>query len=166
MSDENLHSQNARTLLNTGECSFSKAKGTKKAQFATLILAAYTHPSLNLSKILIKVKKQEHHSLQYHNIAEAPEPEKVRCSEISVSSDLNPEKYQFCTKFTSYTTFMFCILRLQLRVNPSYQYRERSLILFSFYSQNFLWNFRSLRYFYSWGQFLNPVLNVSSCIYM
>ena len=166
MSDENLHSQNARTLLNTGECSFSKAKGTKKGQFATLILAAYTHPSLNLSKILMKVKKQEHHSSQYHNIAEAPEPENVRCSGINVSSNLNPEKYQFCTKFTSYTTFMFCILRLQLRVNPSYQYRERSLILFSFYSQNFLWNFRSVRYFYSWGQFLNPVLNVSSCIYM
>ena len=145
LSDENLHSQNARTLLNRGECSFSKANGTKKAQFATLILAAYTHPSLNLSNILIKVKKQKHHSSQYHNIAEAPEPENVRCSGINVSSDLNPEKYQFCTKFTSYTTFMFCVLRLHLRVNPSYQYREGSLILFFFYSQNFLWNFRPLR---------------------
>ena len=92
MSDENLHSQNARTLLNTGECSFSKAKGTKKAQFATLILAAYTHPSLNLSKVPIKVKKQEHHSSQYHNITEAPEPGNVRCSGMNVGSDLNPEK--------------------------------------------------------------------------
>lgn len=32
----------ARTLLNTGECSFSKANGTKKAHFATLILVVYT----------------------------------------------------------------------------------------------------------------------------
>ena len=143
--DENLHSQNARTLLNRGECSFSKAKGTKKAQFATLILAAYTHPSLNLSKILMKVKKQEHHSSQYHNIAEAPEPGIVRCSGINVSSDLNPEKYQFCTKFTSYTTSMFRILRLHIRVSPSYQYRERSLIFFSFYIPNFLWNSRPQR---------------------
>ena len=145
MSDENLHSQNARTLLNTGECSFSKAKGTKKAQFATLILAAYTHPSLNLSKVPIKVKKQEHHSSQYHNITEAPEPGNVRCSRINVSTDLNPEKYQFYTNFTSYITSMFCILRLHIRVSPSYQYRERSLILFSFYNPNFLWNSGPLR---------------------
>ena len=145
MSDENLHSQNARTVLNTGESSFSKAKGTKKAQLATLISAAYTHPSLNLSKILIKVNKQEHHSSQYHNITEAPEPGNVRCSEINVSSDLNPEKYQFSTQFTSYTTSMFRILRLHLRVSPSYQYRQRSLIFFSFYSPNFLWNSGPLR---------------------
>ena len=81
----------------------------------------------------MKVKKQEHHSSQYHNIAEAPEPGNVRCSGINVSSDLNPEKYQFYTKFTSYTTSMFCILRLHLRVCPFYQYRQRShtfLLLF------------------------------------
>ena len=119
----------ARTLLNTGECSFSKANGTKKAQFATLILAAYTHPSLSLSKILIKVKKQKHHSSQYHNIAEAPEPENVRCSGINVGSDLNPEKYQFYTKFT-YITPMFCILRLHLRVSPSYHI-DKGLSYFS-----------------------------------
>ena len=92
MSDENLHSPNARTLLNTGECSFSKANTTKKVWFATLILSAYTHPSLNLSKILFKDRKQEHHSC---NITEAPEPDNMRCNGINVSSDLNPEKISF-----------------------------------------------------------------------
>lgn len=71
-------------------CSFSKENRTKKAQFATLILATYTHPSLNLSKIPFKDKKQEYHSC---NITEAPEPGNVRCNGINVSSDLNPEKY-------------------------------------------------------------------------
>ena len=78
-------------------------------------------------------------------ITEAPDPRNVRCSGINVSSDLNPEKYQFYTQFTSYTTSMFRILRLHIRVSPSYQYRERSLILFSFYNPNFLWNSGPLR---------------------
>lgn len=137
MSDENLHSPNARTLLNTGECSFSKANRTKKVWFATLILSAYTHPSLNLSKILFRDRKQEQHSCK---ITEAPEPESVRDDGLDASSDLNPEKYQFYAKFSSYLTSMFCILRLHLRVSPSCQHGEGSLILFSFFSPNFLWN--------------------------
>ena len=132
----------ARTLLNTVECSFSKVNVTKKAQFATLILVVYTRHSLSLSKILIKVKKQEHHTC---NITEAPEPGNLKCSGINVSSDLNPEKYQFYTKFSSYITSMFCILRLHLRLSLSYQYREGSLILFSFFSPNLLWNSGPLR---------------------
>ena len=64
--DDNPHSQNPASLLNTPECSSSKSERKQEdTEFTPLIVRVQTHPSLILSKTLVQVKwkKQIHGNL-------------------------------------------------------------------------------------------------------